>query len=159
MSQTAAFAAINPTTVPDVAASTTLAPMPTTISRRTGRIGLVVSGIPTLLLALDASLKLLRLTPAIEGTVQLGYPASVVLPLDLIQLACLILYAVPRTAVLGAILWTGYLGGAVATHVRVGNPVLTHMLVPVAIGGLLWFGLWLRDANVRAAVGLAAPRS
>jgi hypothetical protein len=118
-----------------------------------------VSGVPTLLLALDASLKLLQLAPAIEGTVQLGYPASVVLPLGLIQLACLILYVVPRTAVLGAVLWTGYLGGAVATHVRVGNPVLTHMLVPVAIGGLLWFGLWLRDANVRAAVGLGAPRS
>jgi hypothetical protein len=131
-------------------APSTAAATPMNIPPSTRRAGLVVSAIPTVLLALDASLKLLRLQPAIEGTVQLGYPAHVVLPLGLIQVVCLILYVVPRTAVLGAILWTGYLGGAVATHVRIGNPLLTHVLVPVIVGAVLWLGLWLREARVRA---------
>jgi membrane protein DedA with SNARE-associated domain len=67
-----------------------------------------------------------------------------------IEVACLILYIVPRTAVLGALLWTGYLGGAVATHVRVGHPLLSHTLFPVSVAALLWAALWLRDARVRA---------
>ena len=65
------------------------------------------------------------------------------------QLACLILYLVPRTAPLGAVLWTGYLGGAIATHVRVGNPLFSHTLFPIYVAAMLWGGLWLRDARVR----------
>lgn len=87
---------------------------------------------------------------AINGTTELGYPASVVLPLGLIQLGCLVVFLVPRTSVLGAILWTGYLGGAIATHVRLENPLFTHQLFPMYVAALLWGGLYLRDARVRA---------
>jgi hypothetical protein len=122
------------------------------LGRSARRASLIVSALPVLFLAVDLAGKLLRIAPAIEATEQLGYKADVVLPLGLLQLACLALYLWPRTAVLGAILWTGYLGGAVATHVRLGNPLLTHQLFPVFVGGLLWLGLWLRDARLRALV-------
>ena len=89
-------------------------------------------------------------TVAVEGTTQLGYPASVIVPIGIVQVVCLLLYVLPRTAVLGAVLWTGYLGGAIATHVRIGNPLFTFVLFPVYVAGLLWGGLWLRDRRVRA---------
>jgi DoxX-like family len=68
------------------------------------------------------------------------------------QIGCLILYVIPSTSVLGTILWTGYLGGAVATHVRVASPLFTHTLVPIYLAALLWLGLWLRDNRVRAVL-------
>lgn len=112
----------------------------------------VLFTIAVLFLAFDASMKLMRVPEAVQGTTQLGYPASVLLPLGIVQLVCLALYVIPRTAVLGAILWTGYLGGAVATHVRLGNPLFSHILFPVYVALLLWGALWLRDARVRALV-------
>lgn len=112
--------------------------------------GRVLSGLAVLFLAFDATIKLLQLGPAVEGTTQLGYPASVIVPIGLIQIGCLILYLIPRTSVLGAILWTGYLGGAIATHVRVGSPLFSHTLFPIYVAALLWGGLWLRDQRVRA---------
>ena len=86
----------------------------------------------------------------VNGTVQLGFPASSVLPLGLIELVCLVLYLVPRTSVMGAILWTGYLGGAIATHLRLGNPMFSHVLFPLYVAAFLWGGLWLRDPRARA---------
>lgn len=121
-------------------------------ARWTGR---VLSGLALAFLAMDAAMKLLRVPEAVQGTVQLGYPEGVLLGLGVVQVGCWLLYAVPRTAVLGAVLWTGYLGGAVATHVRLENPLLTHVLFPVYVGALLWGGLWLRDRRVR---GMLAPR-
>jgi hypothetical protein len=112
--------------------------------------GRVLSGLAVLFLLFDASMKVLKVPAAVEGTTQLGYPVSVLLGLGVVQLACIVLYLVPRTAVLGAILWTGYLGGAVATHVRVGHPLFSHVLFPVYVGVFLWAGLWLRDRRVRA---------
>jgi hypothetical protein len=112
--------------------------------------GRVITGLALAFMTLDVTVKLARVSQAIESTVQLGFSPNVVLPLGLIQLACLILYVVPRTAPLGATLLTAYLGGAVAIHVQRGNPVFTHMLFPVYIAVLLWGGLYLRDARVRA---------
>jgi hypothetical protein len=112
--------------------------------------GRILSGLCTLFLVVDALAKVAVLQPVVESSVQLGYPVGVILPLGVILLASTILYAVPATSVLGAILVTGYLGGAVATHVRVGNPLMTHTLFPVWLGILLWGGLWLRDARLRA---------
>ena len=126
------------------------------VGSRARRAGLAVSAIPTLFLAVDLSLKLMQAAPAVAGTTELGYPASVVMPLGALQLACLVLYVVRRTSVLGAILWTGYLGGAVATHVRLGNPLFSHVLFPVLVGALLWLGLWLRDARVRLLMPLVS---
>lgn len=122
------------------------------IGARARRAGLVVSASAVLFLTLDMAMKLFRVQAAVDGTTQLGFSPSVILPLGLLQLACMALYLAPRTAVLGAVLWTGYLGGAVATHVRLGNPLFSHVLFPVFIGGLLWLGLWLRDSRVRAAI-------
>jgi hypothetical protein len=119
------------------------------ISNKAIWTGRIVSGIAVLFLAFDAILKLLILPAAIKGTEELGYKASIIGPLGILQLIILIIYLVPRTSVLGAILWTGYLGGAIATHVRVGNPLFTHILFPVYVAGLLWFGLWLRDRRLR----------
>jgi hypothetical protein len=116
--------------------------------------GVVLSSLAVLFLLMDATMKLLRLPAAVQGTKQLGYPENVVFVLGVIQLVCLILYLVPRTAVLGAILWTGYLGGAVATHVRVGNPLFSHILFPTYVAALLWGGLWLREQRLRALVPL-----
>ena len=112
--------------------------------------GRILSGLCTLFLVVDALAKVARLQPVIDGTIELGYPDTVIVPLGLVLLASTVLYAVPATSVLGAILVTGYLGGAVATHVRVGNPLMTHTLFPVWLGILLWGGLWLRDARLRA---------
>ena len=95
-------------------------------------------------------MKLLKPAIVVETTVQLGYPDSVILGLGIVLLASTVLYLIPRTAVLGAILLTGYLGGAVATHVRVESPLFTHVLFPTYVAALLWSGLLLRDAQLRA---------
>jgi hypothetical protein len=122
----------------------------TTRSNKSVWFGRILSGIAVLFLTVDAGMKVLALRPAVEGTVRLGYPASVVLGIGILQLVCLAVYLVPRTAIIGAVLWTGYLGGAIATQVRVGNPLFTHVLFPVYVAALLWAGLWLRDLRVRA---------
>src|SRR5512139_2164035 len=118
--------------------------------------GRLISVLAVLFLLFDASVKVLRLPLAVEATVQLGYPEGVVLGLGVLELVCLILYLVPRTAVLGVVLWTGYLGGAVATHVRVGNPLLSHTLFPIYVAIFLWLGLWLRDQRLRFVLPLRA---
>ena len=124
-------------------------PAPAVISRASIWTGRTVSGIISVLLAMDAGLKVFMLGLAVEGTAQLGYPSYVVFPLGLIEAVCLVLYLIPRTSILGAVLWTGYLGGAVATHVRLDNPLFTHMLSPIYVAIMLWGGLWLRDRRLR----------
>ena len=94
-------------------------------------------------------MKLVRPAPVVEATVQLGYPESVIFGLGIVLLACTVFYLVPRTSILGAILLTGYLGGAVATHVRVGDG-LFPIFFPVILGVLVWGGLFLRDDRLRA---------
>lgn len=114
--------------------------------------GRVLSGIAVLFLLMDATMKVLQVPVAVQGTAKVGYSPSVILPLGIIQLICLAAYLIPRTSVLGAILWTGYLGGAVATHVRIGDPLFSHILSPVYVAIFLWGGLCLRDARLRAVV-------
>jgi len=121
-------------------------------ARTPGRVwtGRVLSGLVVAFLAFDAACKLAVHPMAVQGTMELGYPAHVVVPLGVILLACVILYVIPRSSVVGAVLLTGYLGGAVATHVRVGSPLATHTLSPLYFAVLIWGGLALRDARVRA---------
>ena len=118
------------------------------------RTAYVLTTLAALFLTFDTVLKLLRLAPAVEGTVALGYPEHTVVLIGAIELACLGLYLVPQTAVLGAVVITGYLGGAVATHVRIGNPLLTHTLFPIYVAAMLWGGLYLREPRMRALVPL-----
>jgi hypothetical protein len=113
---------------------------------------LVITAIVGLFLAFDTIVKLLGLSQAVDATVQLGYAASAVTTIGLIQAFCLVLYLIPRTSVLGAILLTGYLGGAVATHVRAGSELFGFVLFPVYVGVLMWGALFLRDTRVRALV-------
>jgi hypothetical protein len=122
------------------------------ISRR--RAGWILSGLAILFLLFDSAGKLMRVPQAVQGTLELGYPESAVRLIGIILLVCVLLYATPRTAVLGAILLTGYLGGAVATQLRVGNPLITHILFPVYVGGLIWASLLLREDRVRDLVPL-----
>jgi len=111
--------------------------------------GRIISALPALFLLLDGIMKLVKPVFVVEATVQLGYPESVIIGLGALLIACTILYLIPRTAVLGAILLTGYLGGAVATHVRVGGPLFS-IIFPVILGAMLWGGLYLRDERVRS---------
>jgi hypothetical protein len=111
--------------------------------------GRIMSALAILFLLFDTAGKLLRLAPFVEGTTQLGYPASAVLGIGIIELLCLVGYLIPRAAILGAVLLTGYLGGAVATHVRLGSPLFTHTLFPIYVGVLIWGGLYLRDPRLR----------
>jgi DoxX-like family len=121
--------------------------------------GRILSGIAALFLFMDGTVKVLRLAPAVEGSGQLGYPAEMVFPIGVLVLVGLALYLLPRTSVLGAIYLTGFLGGAVATHVRVGNPLFSHTLFPTYVAALLWGGLVLRDVRLRAFLTFATPRS
>jgi DoxX-like family len=109
----------------------------------------IVRALTVLFLLVDTIVKVLRLPPAVEGTVRLGYPESTVLGIGIIELVCLVVYLIPRTSILGAILLTGYLGGAVATHVRIGSPLLSHTLFPIYVGMLIWLALFLRDDRLR----------
>jgi hypothetical protein len=117
------------------------------------RVGHVVGGLAVLFLIFDAGIKVLQLAPAIEATTQLGYAVQMVRPLGLIELACIALYAFPRTAALGAIVLTGYLGGAIATQVHNNSPLFS-LIFPVIIGALIWGGLFLRDARLRELLPL-----
>jgi hypothetical protein len=123
-------------------------------SKGRDRAGAIMTGIAILFLLFDSVGKLIPLAPVVEGSLQLGYPESSIRVIGTILLICVITYAVPRTSVLGAILLTGYLGGAVATHLRVGNPVFTHMLFPVYVGVLIWGGLLLREGRLRDLVSV-----
>lgn len=111
--------------------------------------GRVISALPALFLLIDGIMKLVKPPVVVEATVKLGYSETVIVGLGIVLLACTIIYLIPRTAVLGAILLTGYLGGAIATHVRVGDPLFT-IIFPVILGTMIWGGLYLRHERLRS---------
>jgi hypothetical protein len=112
--------------------------------------GRIISALPVLLMVFGGTFGLLKPAVALPGFVHYGYPERAFLPICIVEIACAIVYAIPRTSVLGAILLTGYLGGATATHVRVGEP----FYFPVIFGVLVWVGLFLRDDRLRAIIPL-----
>lgn len=124
-----------------------------TVSKKTLWTGRVISALPILFLLMDGGMKLVKPAFVVEATVRLGYRESAIVGIGIVLLACTVLYAIPRTCVFGAILLTGYLGGAVATHVRVGEGPFP-VLFPVFFGVLIWGGLYLRDDRVRALIPL-----
>ena len=103
-------------------------------------------------LLMDASMKVLKAAPAVQGTAELGYPAGSIVGIGLLLIACTVLYVIPRTSVFGALLLTGYLGGAIASQVRVGNPLFSHVLFPVYFAAIIWGALYLRDTRLRALI-------
>ncbi|HZV36667.1 MAG TPA: DoxX family protein [Verrucomicrobiae bacterium] len=111
--------------------------------------GRVLSGLSALFLLMDGVMKLVKPAPVLEATTRLGFPEHALTAIGVVLIVSTILYLIPRTAVLGAILLTGFLGGAVATHVRAGSPAF-ETLFPVIFGVLIWGGLFLKDASLRA---------
>ena len=116
--------------------------------------GRIMSGLVIAFMLLDGAMKLVPLDVVVTTSEQMGIPGSLARTLGVIGLICTLLYAVPRTSVLGAILLTGYLGGAVASHLRLGDPIFTHTLFGLYLGLLAWGGLYLRDARLRALIPL-----
>ena len=112
--------------------------------------GRIMSTLPVLLLLFSGVMKVVKAAPVVEGFARFGYPESLALGIGVLELVCTVAYVIPRTSVFGAILLTGYLGGAVATHVRIGNP----SFAPIVLGVLVWGGLCLRDERLRALLPL-----
>jgi hypothetical protein len=124
------------------------------VSNKAVWIGRVLSGLVVLFMLFDGIIKLVPLDIVMQTNAQLGYPDSINLArgLGILVLACTALYAFPRTSALGAILLTGYLGGAIATQLRVGSPIFSHLLFGFYLGLMVWGGLYLRDARVRSLI-------
>ena len=106
--------------------------------------------VAVLFLAFDTAIHLAAPQPVLDASAELGLPAGLMPAVGIVEAALLALYVLPRTAPLGAVLWTGYLGGAVLAHVRVGNPLFTHVLFPVYVAALVWSPVWLREPRLRA---------
>ena len=123
------------------------------VSRKMLWAGRIMSALPVLMLLFSASMKLAKPPMVVEGLVKSGIPEHLALPIGLLELACTILYIIPQTAVLGAILLTGYLGGAIMTHLRVGEA----WIGPAVFGVFIWGGLFLRDPRLRALIPLRKP--
>ena len=122
-------------------------------------IGRVLSGIFALFMAFDAGIKLLQLKIVEESMAALGYPPGMGLPIGGIEAVLLALYLVRRTSVLGAVLFMAILGGAMASHLRMGDPLFSHILFGVYLGLFAWGGLWLRDPQLRAVFPLRRPQN
>lgn len=115
-------------------------------------VGRVLSALAILFLAFDTAIKLVQLPVVAETLGSLGYAADLGVTIGIVELVCLVLYAVPRTAVLGAILLTALFGGGIATHIRVGSPLFTHVLFGVYLGLFVWGGLYLRNERLRELI-------
>lgn len=123
---------------------------PAPVSKAARVTGYVMSTLPVLMLTFSAVMKLAHPPQLDEGFAHLGWPVNYALGLGILELACTIIYLIPRTAILGAILLTGYMGGAMATHVRIGEDVVVHVI----LGVVIWGGLYLRDPRLRALIPL-----
>ena len=114
--------------------------------------GRILTALVTIFLLFDGGVKVLNPGFAAAAAPQIGYAEALILPIGLIELACLAVYLIPQTSALGAVLLTGFLGGAVATHFRVSDPLLGYTLFPLYVGAILWAGLFLRDSRLRVLV-------
>jgi DoxX-like protein len=115
-------------------------------------VGRIISALPILFLVFDSVIKLMKIDPVVQSFLQLGYPVKLAREIGVLELVCVLIYAIPRTSVLGAILLAGFLGGATATHVRTEDPLFTHVLFPIYVGAMVWGGLYLRDGRLREFV-------
>ncbi len=124
---------------------------PPVTSKKMYWAGWVMSVLPVPLLGMSCAMKILKAAQAVEGFAKMGYPAGALVPLGIVELTCTVLYLIPQTAVLGAILLTGYLGGAVDVHVRNGD-AFSNVATPIVFGVFVWGGLYLRDPRIRALI-------
>ena len=114
--------------------------------------GWILSVLPALMLLFSGVMKFTKSPELTEGFTHLGWNENLAVALGIVEISCTIIYLLPPTAVLGAILLTGYVGGAIATHMRVGDPFIPNFVVPIVLGVVVWCGLWLRDPRLRALV-------
>jgi hypothetical protein len=121
-----------------------------TVSTKRLRTGQVLSTLAVLFLTFDGVIKMLHITPVVETFARMGWPDHLAFGIGALELALLAIYLIPATAPLGALLWTGFLGGAIASHLRLGDPFFSHTIFPVYVAGLLWAGLYLRDERLRS---------
>jgi hypothetical protein len=122
------------------------------ISRKSQWAGRIITGLVVTFLLFDAMIHLLKPAPVVEGFAKLGYPLRFAVPLGITEFACILLYVVPRTSIIGAILLTGYLGGAIAIQLPTGNSLFGEVLFPVYVGVFLWGGIYLRDDRLRSMI-------
>jgi hypothetical protein len=125
---------------------------PAPVSSKKLWAGRILSGLAILFLLVDGIMKLVNPAPVVEGMIRLGYPLSLTATIGMILLICVVIYAIPQASILGAILLTGYLGGAVASQLRVGEPLFTNVLFPTYIAALIRGGLYLREDKLRALI-------
>jgi hypothetical protein len=128
------------------------------LSRKNPWPARILTAVPTLFLLADGVGKLVNPAPVVEGMARLGYPSRLTATIGITLLICTVIYLIPRYSILGAILLTGYLGGAVASQLRIGEPLFTHILFPTYVAAMLWGGLYLRDDRLRALVPLRTGR-
>jgi DoxX-like family len=129
------------------------------VSRASLWVGRILSWIVLLFLIFDGVTKVLKASPSVKGTMELGYSEALVPVIGMILLVCVLFYAIPQTQVLGAILITGYLGGAVASQVRVGKPLFSNELFPIYFAGLVWLAIFLQDGRLRELVPFRSRRA
>ena len=115
--------------------------------------GRILTGIVIAFMLFDTGFKFSGAKEVVEGTAQLGFQPHHMAIIAVIELVCLVMYLIPRTSPIGAVLLTGYFGGAIITHIRLDNPLFSHILFPTYLGAMMWLGLYLRDARVRTVVG------
>ena len=135
-----------------ITAPETTAPTAPSVGRAARITGRVLTVLLTLFLLFDSVTKLMQLPPVVEATIQMGFPASTVAVIGAVLLGCLALYLVPRTSVLGAVLLTGYLGGAVCAQLRIEAPLFSNTLFPIYVGVVVWGALYVRSAALRTLV-------
>ena len=125
---------------------------PSSVSGKSLWAGRIITGLVAAFLLFDAVIHLMKPAPVVDAFAKLGLPLSLAVTLGIVELVCVVLYVVPRTSILGAILLTGYLGGAIATQMRTGNSLFGEVLFPVYVGVLVWGGIYLRDDQLRTLI-------
>lgn len=120
--------------------------------------GRILEGLAVAFLIFDIVIKFTGAAPVVEAMERLGYPVRMAPVIGILEIPCLVLYLIPRTSILGALLWTAFLGGATASQVRIGEPLFSHVLFPTYVALFLWGGLWLRDDRLRALVPVVRRR-
>ena len=114
--------------------------------------GRILTTLAVAFIVLDGVMKLVKPPFVVKATLELGYPESSIVGIGVLLLVCTLIHLIPRTSILGAVLLTGYLGGAVASNVRIGNPLFSHVLFPVYVAVMVWAGLYLRDTRLRTLI-------
>jgi hypothetical protein len=128
-------------------------------SRKQIWTGRILLAIPVLFLAFDGTGKLMQPVEVVEGTLRLGYAQSSITIIGILELSSLVLFCIPRTSILGALFLTAFLGGAVATHIRIGDPLFSHILFPTYIALLMWSGLFMIDRRLRLLLPFRTPQT